>query len=316
MSGTRTRTILHGALCAALFACGQLASAADADGSTTATKLGPSPVQVFREVLVMTPDERESFFIIRPPGLREPIEAKINEYLALSAEDRELRLQATELRHYLTLLMAASVTNQPALLAQISEPMRTLVKARLDLWQLFPEPMRSELLENEQAMRCLTQFQSLSRQQRSEMLNQMPPEQRARVESDIARWRDLPEHTRTRLTAQFSQFFELAPEERQRTLAHLSEPERVAMARTLKAFQELPPQQRAQCLRSFTKFASLSLTERQQFLKKAEAWQKMSPSERQQWRELVQQVPSWPPFPQGFDSPPPVEALPLATNGR
>jgi hypothetical protein len=316
MSGARSKTILHGTILAVLFACGYFASAADAGDSTVATKLGPSPVQVFREVLVMTPDERESFFIIRPPVLREPIEAKINEYLALPAEERELRLQATELRHYLTLLMAAPVTNHPALLAQIAEPMRTLVRARLDVWQLFPDPMRGELLENEQAMRYFTQFQGLSYQQRSELLNQMSPEQRARVESDIARWRDLPEPTRNRLTAQFSQFFELAPEERQRTLANLSEPERMAMARTLEAFRELPPQQREQCLRSFTKFASLSLTERQQFLKKAEAWQKMSPSERQQWRELVQQVPSWPPFPQGFESPPPVETSPLATNGR
>lgn len=316
MSGIRSKTFLLGVLGAALFAGGQLAVAADADSSGTATRLGPSPVQVFREVLVMTPAERESFFIIRPPGLREPIEAKINEYLALPAEERELRLQATELRHYLTLLMTASITNQPALLAQIAEPMRALVKARLEIWQLFPDPMRGELLENEQAMRYFTQFQSLSRQQRDALLNQMPAEQRVRVERDIARWRDLPEHTRNRLTAQFSQFFELAPEERQRTLAHLSEPERAAMARTLAAFQELPPQQREQCLRSFTKFASLSLTERQQFLKKAEAWQKMSPSERQQWRELVQQVPSWPPFPQGFDSPPPTETSPLATNGR
>jgi hypothetical protein len=280
-----------------------------------ALKLSPSPIQTFREVLVMTPAEREEFFHIRPPGLREPLEAKINEYLEMSAEERELRLQATELRFYLLQLLPQPRTNQIALLSQIAEPMRTLVGARLDTAQLFPDPMRSELFANEQALRVFTQFEGLTELQRRQQLEQMPAEQRRAVEADIDRWRNLPATTRERLTAQLNQFFDLNTEERQRSLAHLSEPERTAMEKTLAAFRELPPAKREQCLRSFARFTSMSLADRQLFLKKAEAWQKMSPAERQQWRELVQQMPATPPYPDGFVPPPlPGEETTLATN--
>lgn len=282
-------------------------------------KLGTSPVRVFREVLVMTPEERESFLMIRPLGMREPIEAKIAEYLAMPAEERELRLQATELRHYLQLLMPAPPTNHSILLAQIAEPMRSLVKGRLEMLQLFPDPMRGELIANEQALRYFTQFQQLDALQRRQLLDQMPVEQRTRVEADIARWRNLSPATREHLTTQLNQFFDLNAEERQRTLASLSEPERAAMEKTLESFRDLPPDKREQCLRSFAKFTAMPLAERQLFLKKAEAWQKMTPTERQRWRELVQQMPLLPPLPDGFAFPAPSfpsGAEAQATNSR
>jgi len=280
--------------------------------------LAPSPVKVFREALVMSAAELEDFFAIRPPGIREPLEAKIREYLAMPAEERELRLQATELRHYLLQVMPRPATHWPTLLAQIPEPMRGLVKSRLDLWQLFPEPMRGELLENEQALRYFTQFAGLDDLQRRQQLEALPAAERARIEADIARWRNLPETARQRLTAQVTQFFDLNADERQRALGSLSEAERAAMERTLAAFEALPPHQREQCLRSFARFAAMPLAERRLFLKKAEAWQRMTPTERQQWRDLVQHAPLLPPLPEGFVPPPPgAVPVPVAdTNAR
>lgn len=302
-----------------LAAAGLAVPALAATNAPGVPTLAPSPVKVFREVLVMSAAEREDFLLIRPPGIREPLEAKIREYLAMPPDERELRLQATELRHYLLQVMSQPATNWPALLAQIPEPMRGLVKSRLDLWQLFPEPMRGELLENEQALRYFTQFAALNDLQRRQLLETLPADERARIEADIARWRNLPEASRQRLTAQVAQFFDLNPDERQRALGSLSEVERAAMERTLAAFEELPPHQREQCLRSFARFAAMPLAERRLFLKKAEAWQRMTPAERQQWRELVQHAPLLPPLPEGFVPPaPPGSALaPVAgTNAR
>jgi hypothetical protein len=41
----------------------------------------------------------------------------------------------------------------------------------------------------------------------------------------------------------------------------------------------------------------MSAAERAEFLKNAEHWSQMSPNERQTWRDLVAQVPVWPPLP-------------------
>jgi len=72
------------------------------------------------------------------------------------------------------------------------------------------------------------------------------------------------------------------------------------MEKTLKTFDGLPPAQRGRCLRAFTQFASMSQQDRAEFLKNAERWSQMSPADRQAWRDLVVNVPVWPPLPEGF----------------
>ena len=63
-----------------------------------ATGAGESPVYFFRQLLAMTPQEREDYLTNRPPEIHERILAKVHEYLALEPDERELRLRATELR--------------------------------------------------------------------------------------------------------------------------------------------------------------------------------------------------------------------------
>jgi hypothetical protein len=87
------------------------------------------------------------------------------------------------------------------------------------------------------------------------------------------------------------------------------------MEKTLQSFEQMPPQQQAQCVNNYAKFAGMSTAERAEFLKNAERWSQMSPGERQTWRDLVQNVPEWPPlpaaiFPQNYNQPL------LATNSR
>lgn len=283
-------------------------------------KLAPSPVQAFRQLLVLSPEDRAQQLELHPPGMREPIEAKVQEYLTIPAEDRELRLQATELRHYLLLLMPLHSTNRATLIPQIEEPMRTAVEARLVVWDIMPPSMQEELLLNEQVVRYFTQHG-----ERKSLLETMPAAQRMALETNIARWKALPQQARKNVFAQMGEFFDLTAPEREKAMKELSQTERDAMTQTLDAFNNLSPDQREVCIRSFEKFASMSLPERQMFLKKAEAWQKMTATEREHWRAVVTRVPELPPFPPGMDarmalplqSEPqkPIPPLKLKTNG-
>ena len=71
----------------------------------------------FRQLLAMTPDERDNFLTNRPPEIRARILAKVGEYEALDPNERELRLRATELRWYLMPLLRESPTNRAVQLA-------------------------------------------------------------------------------------------------------------------------------------------------------------------------------------------------------
>ena len=66
-----------------------------------------SPVDSFRALLVMPTAERHQFVATRNTNTQERLVEKIREYQALTPEERELRLTATELRWYLLPLMSA-----------------------------------------------------------------------------------------------------------------------------------------------------------------------------------------------------------------
>jgi hypothetical protein len=83
----------------------------------------------------------------------------------------------------------------------------------------------------------------------------------------------------------------------------LSDAERHQMEKTLQAFDQMPASQRAECVNAFAKFASLTAPQQAEFLKNAERWAAMSPAERQAWRDLVVNVPQWPPLPIGVTPP-------------
>jgi uncharacterized protein DUF3106 len=127
-------------------------------------------------------------------------------------------------------------------------------------------------------------------------------------DDDQARWNALSENQRSQVTAQFNQFFELTPDEKQKTLNTLSDAERAQMEKTLQSFDKMPQSQRAECVNAFAKFASMDAPQRAEFLKNAARWSEMSPAERQVWRDLVVNVPQWPPLPAGFVMPAPGES--------
>ena len=87
-------------------------------------------------------------------------------------------------------------------------------------------------------------------------------------------------------------------------LGTLSAAERAQMEKTLRSFEQLPAAQRSQCIRNYARFAGMSAAERAEFLKNAENWSRLTPKDRQTWRDLVTQVPAWPPMPTTMKFPP------------
>jgi hypothetical protein len=277
-----------------------------------------SPVDTFRGLLAMTPEQRKQALAGRPEETRQNLLAKLREYEALTPEEQELRLRATELRWWLLPLMRQSATNRVAQLNAIPADLRKLVEERLALWNLFPPPLQKELLEKEETARLA----ALTAAQREKDLAGVKPERRAELEAGLARWRALTEHQRRATCEQFDSYFNLTADEQGKVLSTLSEAERQQMEQTLRAFENLPRDKRQACVRSFARFANMNLAERQQFLKNAERWRQMPPAEREAWRNLVRTVPDWPPLPPGFgETPPPLPPglprtrTPLTTNG-
>jgi hypothetical protein len=267
------------------------------------SSVAKSPVDVFRQLLALPPDEREKFLTNRPPEIRARLLAKAAEYEALDPDERELRLRATELRWYLPTLLRESPTNRAALLAQMPDDVRGLIQSRLEEWTILPPPLQQEFLENERTLTYFTQIDPTKTTLTMPGTGGLP----ALSDDDQARWDALSENERRQVAAQFNQFFELTPDEKQKTLNTLSDAERTQMEKTLQSFDKMPPDQRAECVNAFAKFASMDAPQRAEFLKNAERWSEMSPAERQAWRDLVANVPQWPPLPPGFIPPKPPE---------
>ena len=271
-----------------------------------------SPVKFFRQLLAMTRQERANYLTNRPPEVRDRILAKVREYLALDPDERELRLRATELRWYLLPLLPDSPTNRAARLAQVPDDLRGLVQSRLAEWSILPPPLQQEFLANEGILHYFSHVDSTN-----------SPSPGGRVvpgDAGLAQWNALTENERDRITDEFNRLFELTLAEKQKTLNTLSDAERAQMEKTLASFDQLPPAQRSQCIRAFAKFAGMSPAERGEFLKNAERWSQMPPQERQAWRDLVAQVPLWPPLPNALIMPPqpplPPRAHPAVATNR
>src|SRR5687767_12473843 len=124
----RVSFITCAAIVFAAAAFGQTAPAPiTAAGRTVpAPPLPPVPLD-FRQLLAMTPAEREKILATRSPQDRQLLEAKLKEYDALSPEQREARLKSLQLRLYLRPLMKMDHSNRVERLATIPEADRELI---------------------------------------------------------------------------------------------------------------------------------------------------------------------------------------------
>ena len=254
---------------------------------------GKCPVDSFRELLAMTPAEQRQALTNRPAGIQRQILAKLREYHALSAEERELRLRATELRWYLLPLMKAQATNRLAQLAAIPAGIRPLVAERLTQWDSLPPSTQQQLLRNQATLPRLTSFQPLP----PPLPPNLSPSRQEKLNPGLQHVRALSDKAGQKLADRFNDFFKLTPQEQKETLSTLSELEQRQLEKTLQDYETLSDSRRTLCLKSFRKFASLSPEDRQQFLESAEEWKTMTPTERQAWKDLVNHVAHLPPVP-------------------
>lgn len=317
---SRLRTFLWLLVLALTASAGRLWAQAQTDAVPQPLAETKSPVDRFRELLAMTPDQRLQALANMtncPSEYQQRLLAKLREYQALTPEVQALRLQATELRWWLLPLMREPATNRAALLKAVPARLRSLVDEKLALWNLFPPQLQQQWLRTEETAR----FWALTAVQQRESFRTLPAERRAELEAGLARWRAMSEEQRRTTCEQFERFFTLPEREQEKILGTFSAAERQQMEQTCASFEKLPPDQRQACVRSFKKFANLSPAEREQFLKNAARWQQMTPAEREAWRTLVNDANYWPPMPPGLDHSPPLPPLPFAsgtleTNGR
>ena len=286
MSSSR-RTIF--ALAAALAFLATPLLGQPAGGSTN-----KSPVALFRELLAMTPDQRQEAIAIRPPDIQKRILEKLNQYELLPDGLRELRLRETELRWYLRPLMDEPSTNRAAALATIPPELRAQVEERIQMWDLLPPELQEQFKDNDLIADYFAQSRFATKGQLDELMSVIPPERREALEKGLKSWNGMSDDQRQAALAGFNRFFELTPEEKESALNLVSDEERNQMEQTLSAYQHLTPEQRKLCISSFEKFAQMSVVERKQFLENAERWREMTPEERQKWRELVTAAPIMP----------------------
>jgi hypothetical protein len=271
-----------------------------------------SPVDLFRSVLSMTPQERREFLAQRSPESQKSILAKIHEYEGLTQEMKDLRLRVTELRWYLRPLLELPAADRAARMNFIPPALKELIETRLREWDKLSPEVQKEFLENESVIRFYFELAARTPSQRAETGTNATAQA---VPPGLNRWQSLTSHQRQDIMRHFYQYFDLSPAEKSKTIQTLSETERGQIEKTLQTFDGLSQSQRAQCVRSFQKFASFDPEERQQFLHNAARWERMSPSDRQAWRNLVSNLSHLPPLPPGFGPPPlPSSPAPSVSN--
>ena len=263
--------------------------------------LPPSPVESFRRLLNLSPEEQGQVLAERPEPQRRLLEAKLIEYRLLPPDERTWRLEATELRWYLRPLMETPPTNRPAQIASVPAKYRALVGNRLRQWDAISASAQREILQNESTIRYVLRWRTATVAQQDAAREGLSPSRRDALDRELARWQALPQERRDRMCRQFEQFFELPGKTREKALERFSDAERRHMESTLRAFALLPSDQRQACVSSFRKFADLSAAERAEFLESADRWKALTPAERETWRKLVLQLP---PLPPGSGEPP------------
>lgn len=273
-----------------------------------------SPIDYFRQLIGASTAERSTLLGGKTAEHRRVLEASLQTYDNLPADEREVRLRTMELRYYFNAVLRGPATNRAVRLQALPELYREAVASRLKYWDGLPYDLQQQLQEHERVIRVLGPGVAKTN------LATLP------VRANLEQWKALPEPRRQQIEEGFTRIFEMTKAERieafQEVAGKLSAAEREQMEKAMNAFRTRSPSQRAQVLSGFQKFAGLSAEERRQFMRNAEVWANMKPSDRQKWRETVAKLPPMPPMPPGFNLPPTppiprpvVPATMVVTNG-
>jgi hypothetical protein len=307
---SRIGCVGRGWLAALLFFFGAVfAQGAAPVGAPPVPPLSNSPVEFFRRLLVMSPEQRTAALTNRSEKAQRIILSRLNEYSAMPNGERELRLRAMHLRWLLLPLMRTAPAERARFMGGLSPDDRALVGERLRRWEGIPADLQAQFLEHEAAIDYFARIQNSP-------LPPMPPglspemdDQRRRLEMGLNRWNSLSSTDRSRMLGQFRDFFELGPQDLAKGMDHLKANERRLLDAARDRFGGLPAAQRREYMLAFGRLAGMSPGQRARFLGNVERWESMSAAERNVWRQLTKQVPELPPFPPGMFPP-----FPAGTN--
>src|SRR5687767_1450383 len=99
-----------------------------------------SPIADFREWLKKSPGERQVALAKRSEASRNVLAQKLRDYSAMPAEERERRLDATELRWYLRQMLKVPKAQRDLAMASVPVPWQPMVMQGLTHWdQMSPE---------------------------------------------------------------------------------------------------------------------------------------------------------------------------------
>ncbi|HKQ36539.1 MAG TPA: DUF3106 domain-containing protein [Verrucomicrobiae bacterium] len=250
--------------------------------------LPPSPVDTFRKVLTMSPEDREKFLATLSADKRQIVMFKLEEYQGLSAEQREQRLRALQTRLWVRQLIKLPASNRVERLAALQPADRQAIEERLARWDRLPSELQTEVLTNEMAIRIIARSPD-------SILNAAPPPlpPNARISQQLQHWAGLSKAERTEILNNFQYFLEdISDNERAKVLA-----ERPNVKNTLGPIATLPKQQRERYIAGMKRFAALTPAERRKFLFNAAQWEKMTPEQRESWRLLAKKLNSSAPPP-------------------
>lgn len=117
----------------------------------------PSPIEQFRTLLDLPEGQRATVLASRSPQSRQTIEAKIKEYRALPAQERDRRLNVMDIHWHLKPLMAMAKPNRATALARVPAKIKPVVEDRLERWDKLAPKVKQDVLTNETAMSFLIQ---------------------------------------------------------------------------------------------------------------------------------------------------------------
>jgi hypothetical protein len=300
-----------------LLVCMELAASLRAQPTSTPPKINMAkaspppvlrpPLAFFRELLAMTPEQREQHLDQWTPEKRARLLAKITYYEHMSPAEREQSLTATELHWYLQQFLLKPSTNSGIELSQVPEPYRQMVSDRLTMWQILPPPLQQDVLTHE-TTRDFFMLGARSSAHAGVPLQIIPPPllQQAILQLDV-----LPPDRRQQTYAHFQSFFELTAGEKQAVLDTLPSAERQRFEKTIAGLELLPQKQRESALRSLAQVAGLTDKERREFFEKMGHWEQLSPDEKEVWARLANHLPPLPPLPPPMPPlPPPLPPIP------
>ncbi len=254
-----------------------------------------SPIEFFRGLLDLSDHGLADALSDRNDFQKRVILKKVVEYRSLTIEERELRLQTTELRWYLKKLVVVSESVRTQMLISLSNEQRELLGVRLAAWDALSSETKREILAHERAMTWVRKMELATDEERVKLLSMQAPEERVAMAKVINDWRGLSQERRDQMAQLFVEFFELSENERARILVMLSDPDRRAVMPVIAKLQNVSAQERRLYVGRFNQLSTMSGDARAIFFKKARHWDELTKGQQQTWKDLVIQMPPLPP---------------------